>query len=43
MAQGRRVIDHERIAGVGDAPIDMAVVYEVADGLIETVWAFAAV
>lgn len=43
MVLGRRVIDHERIVGVGDAPIEMAVVYEVVEGLIETVWAFAAV
>jgi hypothetical protein len=40
---GRRVIDHERISGIGDAPFEVAVVYEVVEGLIETVWAFAAV
>jgi hypothetical protein len=43
MVLGRRVIDHERIVGVGDQPLEMAVVYEVVDGVIETVWAFAAV
>jgi hypothetical protein len=43
MVLGRRVIDHERIVGVGDQPLEMAVVYEVADGVIGTVWGFAAV
>lgn len=42
MVLGRRVIDHERITGVGDALMEMAVVYEVDHGLIESVWAFAA-
>lgn len=42
MVLGRRVIDHERITGVGDQPLEMAVVYEVVDGAIETVWGFAA-
>ena len=42
MVLGRRVIDHERIVGVGDEPFEVAVVYEVADGMIQTVWAFAA-
>ena len=42
MVLGRRVIDHERITGVGDQPLEVAVVYEVADGLIQAVWAFAA-
>jgi hypothetical protein len=39
---GNRVIDHERIHGVRDAPFEVAAVYEVVDGLIETVWFFAA-
>ena len=43
MVLGRRVIDHERIVGVGDEPFEVAVVYEVADGLIQAVWAFAVV
>jgi hypothetical protein len=42
MVLGRRVVDHERITGIGDQPLEMAVVYEVADGLIQAVWAFAA-
>ena len=39
---GNKVIDHERIRGVRDAPFEIAVVYEVAGGLIERVWTFAA-
>jgi len=39
---GPRVIDHERIHGVRDAPFEAAAVYEVVDGLIRTVWFFAA-
>lgn len=39
MALGNKVIDHERIVGVGDRPLEMAVVYEVVDGLILRTWA----
>jgi len=39
---GNKVIDHERISGVRELPIEVAAVYEVADGLIRTVWFFAA-
>ncbi len=39
---GNRVIDHERISGVQDMPFDVAVVYEVANGLIQRTWTFAA-
>lgn len=42
MVLDRRVIDHERIVGVGEEPFEVAVVYEVADGLIQAVWAIAA-
>jgi hypothetical protein len=38
---GNRVIDHERIWGVRDEPFEVAAVYEVADGKIQTVWFFA--
>ena len=37
---GRRVIDHERISGVRDAPFEIAVVYEVAGDRIAAMWAF---
>ncbi len=42
MVLGSRVIDHERISGVQDKPFDVAVVYEVANGLIQRTWTFAA-
>ena len=39
---GSRIIDHERISGVREPAFEVAAVYEVADGLIRTVWFFAA-
>jgi hypothetical protein len=42
MAFGNKVIDHERISGVRDQPFDVAVAYEVRDGLIVCTWALAA-
>jgi hypothetical protein len=39
---GNRVIDHERIHGVRDEPFEVAAVYDVAEGLIRTVWFFSA-
>jgi len=41
MVMGRIVIDHERISGVRDEPFEMAIVFEVADGLIRRTWAYA--
>ena len=41
VVMGRIVIDHERISGVRDEPFEMAVVFEVADGLIRRTWAYA--
>ena len=38
MAFGNKVIDHERITGLGDKPVEAAAVYEIRDGLIHTVW-----
>ena len=38
---GQRVIDHERIHGIGDAPMEVAVAYEIAGGLIVRVHSFA--
>lgn len=40
MVLGNKVIDHERVAGVGDAPFEAAAVYEVSGGLISAVWFF---
>ena len=37
---GNKVIDHERIAGIGDHPIEALAIYEVSAGLIENVWFF---
>jgi len=42
MVVGNKVIDHERVSGVHDRPFEAAVVYEVADGVIRTVWFFDA-
>lgn len=42
MVLGSTVIDHERIHGIGPEPIEMAVVYLVQDGLIQTVCAYPA-
>jgi hypothetical protein len=41
MVFGNKVIDHERISGVRDAPFEVAAVYEVVDGLIRTAWFYA--
>jgi len=42
MVLGNKVIDHERITGIGNAPIDAAVVFEVnPQGLICKVWFFS--
>ena len=42
MVLGSRVVDHERIWGVRDKPFEVAVVYEVVDETIQTVWTFTA-
>jgi hypothetical protein len=42
MVIGNKVIDHERISGVRELPFEVAAVYEVVDGLIRTVWFYAA-
>jgi len=38
MAFGNKVIDHERITGLGEKPLEAAAVYEVRDGFIQAVW-----
>ena len=40
IAFGNKVIDHERIVGLGDKPVEATAVYEAKDGLITTVWFF---
>lgn len=39
---GNKVIDHELIWGVREQAFEVAAVYEVRDGLIQTVWHFSA-
>lgn len=43
LVMGQRVIDHERISGLGDQPVEMAVVFDVVGERIQTMWSFAAV
>ena|SRR5688572_26202640 len=40
IAFGNKVIDHERVRGLGDTITQVAAVYEIRDGLIQTVWFF---
>jgi hypothetical protein len=40
IAIGNKVIDHERVVGIQEHAIEAVAVYEVVDGLIETVWFF---
>jgi hypothetical protein len=42
MVLGNKVIDHERITGVGDGIVEVAAVYEVLGNRIQTVWFFSA-
>ena len=42
MVLGSKIIDHERISGAGEQPFEVAVVYEVINGLIHYTWAYAA-
>ena len=42
MVLGNKVIDHERVVGIKEHPIEAVAVYEVRDGLIVTVWFFHA-
>jgi hypothetical protein len=42
MVLGNKVVDHERIAGLADAPFEASAVYEIRGGLIAAVWFFYA-
>jgi len=42
MVIGNKVVDHERVHGLGEKEFEVAVVYEVSNGLITSVWFFAA-
>ena len=37
---GNKVLDHERVFGMGEGPFEVAVVYEVVNGKIASVWFF---
>ena len=37
---GNKVIDHERVRGIRETPLEALAIYEVEDGLIRTVWFF---
>lgn len=39
---GNKIIDHERVSGVREQPFEVAVVYEVNNGLIQCTWTYAA-
>ena len=43
---GNKVVDHERITGLAETPLEMVAVFEVTDldrgGLIQTAWFFSA-
>lgn len=41
IAAGSKVIDHERITGIGDAVLEIVVVYAVDDGLIRRMWSLS--
>ena len=40
IALGNKVIDHERVWGIQEGPVEVAAVYEVSGGQIRTVWFF---
>ena len=42
MIAGNKVVDHERIRGLGPELVEALAVYEVTDGLIRNVWFFSA-
>ena len=37
---GNKVIDHERVRGIREHPVEAVAIYEVASDLIQTVWFF---
>ena len=41
MVLGDKVIDHERVWGVRDRPIEVVAIYQVVGDLIERVWFFS--
>jgi hypothetical protein len=41
IACGDKVVDHERVHGLGEDPVEMIAVYQVRDGVIVEVWFFS--
>ncbi len=41
IACGDKVVDHERVHGLGADPVEMIAVYQVRDGVIVEVWFFS--
>jgi hypothetical protein len=41
IVMGNKVFDHERVAGIRDAPFEVVAAYHVVDGMIRTVWFFS--
>lgn len=39
LVMGNKVVDHERITGIGPEPVEMIVIYAIENGLIRRVWA----
>jgi hypothetical protein len=37
---GNKVIDHERVRGIREHPVEALAIYEVESNLIQTVWFF---
>ncbi|WP_437661577.1 nuclear transport factor 2 family protein [Sorangium sp. So ce1182] len=42
MCVGNKVVDHERIWGLGEQTVDIIAAYEITGGLISTMWIFPA-
>jgi hypothetical protein len=42
MVLGNKVVDHERISGIGEGIVELVAVYEVVAGRIQSVWFFSA-
>lgn len=41
MSMGNKVVDHERVTGLGEQPVEVIVVYEIEDGLIHKAWFYS--
>jgi hypothetical protein len=38
IVSGNTVVDHERVTGLGDGPVEAIAVYRISDELISAVW-----